>query len=249
MQNRADLTAPLTLQSCTPCAMLAPISGAPFLPSPESLLHMTYLDYDALARTPLQRDPYEWMIVENFIKPERFKDVSKDYPSVPGPGSHPPAELTIEGHFAALMDEMLGDDFKKMVEEKFDIDLTGRPTMYTVRGFVRQRDGEIHTDSKTKLITVLLYMNEGWEADGGRLRILRSGTDLNDYVAEVPPYGGTLLMFRRSDNSWHGHNPSEGPRRAIQLNWVTSQEVVEREQSRHSFSTKLKKVTGALFGR
>ena len=62
--------------------------------------------------------------------------------------------------------------------------------MYTVRGFVRSRDGEIHTDSKTKLITVLLYMNEGWESDGGRLRILRSGTDLEDSVAEVPPYGG-----------------------------------------------------------
>ena len=168
---------------------------------------MTYLDYDALARTPLQRDPYDWIIVENFIKPEQFKDVSKDYPKVPGPGSHPPAALSIDGHFAALMDELLSDDFKKMVEEKFDIDLTGRPTMYTVRGFVRERDGEIHTDSKTKIITVLLYMNEGWEADGGRLRILRSGTDLNDYVAEVPPYGGTLLMFRRSDNSWHGHNP------------------------------------------
>jgi Rps23 Pro-64 3,4-dihydroxylase Tpa1-like proline 4-hydroxylase len=112
---------------------------------------------------------------------------------------------------------------------------------------VRSRDGEIHTDSKTKLITVLLYMNEGWESDGGRLRLLRSGTDLDDYVAEVPPNGGTLLAFRRADNSWHGHKPHEGPRRAIQLNWVTNQDVVDREQNRHRFSTKVKKFASALF--
>ncbi|MDB5651629.1 MAG: hypothetical protein JWL62_3149 [Hyphomicrobiales bacterium] len=210
---------------------------------------MTYLDFETLDGTQLQRDPFEWLIVENFIRSEQFGNVSADFPKVPGPGSHPPAELSIQGHFAALMKELQGDAFRAAIEKKFDIDLTNRPTMYTVRGFVRQRDGEIHTDSKTKLITVLLYMNEGWESDGGRLRILRSGTDLEDKVAEVPPYGGTLLAFRRSDNSWHGHKPHEGPRRAIQLNWVTDQAVVDHEQSRHRFSTRMKKITNTLLRR
>ena len=113
--------------------------------------------------------------------------------------------------------------------------------MYTVRGFVREKDGAIHTNSETKIITVLLYMNERWQEDAGRLRLLRSPTDLEDYVAEVPPYGGTLLVFRRSDNSWHGHKPISGPRRAMQFNWVTTQDVVDHEQRRHQFSTKFKK--------
>ncbi len=117
--------------------------------------------------------------------------------------------------------------------------------MYTVRGFCRARDGQIHTDSKTKIITVLLYMNgREWPSDSGRLRLLRGGTDLEDYVAEVEPAGGTLLVFRRSDNSWHGHHSFEGRRRAIQLNWVTDQSVVDREQGRHGFSSKLKKLLG-----
>jgi SM-20-related protein len=209
---------------------------------------MSYLDYDALERTALRTDPYDFIMVENFIRPERFPEVSTDFPKTPGPGSHPPSELEIHGHFAGLMAELDGEQFRKAIERKFDLDLTGRPTMYTVRGHVRARDGAIHTDTKTKIITVLLYMNEGWESDGGRLRILRSGTDLEDYVAEVPPNGGTLLVFRRSETSWHGHLPHEGPRRAIQLNWVTSQDVVDREQIRHRFATKMKKVAGALFG-
>ncbi len=210
---------------------------------------MAYLDLPALERTQLERDPYDYLIVPNFIEPSRFSAVSKDYPQVPGPGSHPPSELDIRGEFAALIEELHGEAFRKSIEQKFDIDLAGRPTMYTVRGFVRARDGEIHTDSRTKIITVLLYMNEGWEADGGRLRILRSGTSLEDPVAEVPPNGGTLLAFRRADNSWHGHKPHEGPRRAIQLNWVTSQDVVDREQGRHRFSTRIKKIGNVLLGR
>ena len=202
---------------------------------------MIYCDFEALERTPLQSDPFEHVVVPNFLRAERFAEVIADYHEVPGPGSHPPSELDIRGHFAALMEELRGPLFQSAVEAKFGVDLTDRPTMYTVRGFVREKDGSIHTDSETKIVTVLLYMNEPWQADGGRLRLLRSGTDLEDYVAEVPPNGGTLLVFKRSERSWHGHKPFSGRRRAIQLNWVTNQAVVDHEQGRHRISTKLKK--------
>ena len=204
---------------------------------------MSFLDYAAFAAVPLQRDPYDFIVVPNFLQPDRFRDAVRDYPNVPGPGSHPPSELEIKGHFKSLMAELQGPDFRAAVEQKFSIDLTGRPTMYTVRGFVREKDGSIHTDSTTKIITVLLYMNEAWEQDGGRLRLLRSGDSLENPVAEVPPYGGTLLVFKRADNSWHGHKPFSGPRRAIQLNWVTDQAVADHEQNRHKISTRIKKLT------
>ena len=134
------------------------------------------------------------------------------------------------------------------MEAWFNADLTGRPTMYTVCDCVQEKDRDIRRDSRANILTVPLNMEEGRESDGGRLRILRSGTDLEDYVAEVPPNGGTLLAFRRSENSWHGHKLHEGPRRAIQLNWVTGQDVVDREQGRHRLATKVKKLAGALFG-
>ena len=203
---------------------------------------MTYCDFAALERTPLERDPFEFVVIPNFLTSERFPDVLADYPEVPGPGSHPPSELSIRGHFQGLMNELLGPEFRAAIERKFAIDLAGRPTMYTVRGFVNERDGSIHTDTDTKIITVLLYMNEHWQADAGRLRLLRSADDLEDFVAEVPPNGGTLLVFKRADNSWHGHKPVVGPRRAIQLNWVTSQDVVDYEQRRHQISTKFKRL-------
>jgi hypothetical protein len=203
------------------------------------------LKLEEFRREPLVRDPFEYMILNNFVDKDALDGARVSYPEVPGPGSHPPGALNIEGAFQDLMDELQGPAFQAAVEEKFDIDLSSRPTMYTVRGFCRERDGKIHTDSKTKIITVLLYMNDDdWPNDGGRLRILRNGTDLENYVDEVTPKGGTLVVFKRSDNSWHGHHPFAGKRRAIQLNWVTDQSVVEREQGRHGFSARLKSLFG-----
>jgi hypothetical protein len=201
-----------------------------------------------LDATPLQRDPFDYLIVPSLVRRERLDDVVSDFPAVPGPGSHPLDELVIKGHFKALMDELESAPFRAAIEHKFGIDLSGKPTMYTVRGFTRQSDGSIHTDSKTKIITVLLYLNQQWEADGGRLRLLRDSSNLDNYVAEVPPTDGTLLVFRRADNSWHGHQPFAGPRRTIQMNWVTSHKVVEMEQRRHRLSTRIKRFKG-LFGR
>jgi SM-20-related protein len=203
---------------------------------------MGYLDIAALNVTPLKTEPYDYLVVPDFVRAERFPSVVADYPSVPGPGSHPLSELRVGGSFKGLLDELNGPEFRHSVEDKFGIDLLSRPTMFTVRGECRATDGKIHTDSVTKLITVLLYMNEKWDKDGGRLRILRNGADLDDYVEEVPPHGGTLLVFRRSEKSWHGHQPFDGPRRAIQMNWVTDKSVVAREQSRHAISSTIKKL-------
>lgn len=201
---------------------------------------MSHLDYEALSATPLKTDPYDYFVVPNFVRPDSFERIVTDFPKMTQPGSVPPSSLDIHGAFAELLAEMDGPRFRQLIEEKFGLDLSDKPTMFTVRGRCRTTDGKIHTDSESKIITVLLYLNRAWEADGGRLRVLRSGTDLNATVEEVPPHGGTLLVFRRADNSWHGHEPFEGERRAIQMNWVTGADIVAYEQRRHRISSLIK---------
>jgi Rps23 Pro-64 3,4-dihydroxylase Tpa1-like proline 4-hydroxylase len=109
---------------------------------------------------------------------------------------------------------------------------------------VRGRDGGIHTDSKEKILTGLLYLNPEWNEEGGRLRLLRNGKDMNDYVLEIPPVGGNMVVFRRCENSWHGHLPSKGRRLSLQFNWVTDDGYVQRELARHRFSGWMKRLTG-----
>jgi len=202
------------------------------------------LEFEKFSATPLQQDPYQYMVVEDFVQPAALAAAALDFPKIDKAGSFPLPTLEYGPEFAKLIRALEGDRFRREVEKKFGLDLTGRPTMVTVRGQTDATDGRIHTDSRTKIITMLVYFNEAWQNQGGRLRILRSGTDLEDYVAEVEPRIGTLLAFRRSENSWHGHKPYVGPRRAIQLNWVLDEGVKTREQKRHKISAFFKKLFG-----
>ena len=168
--------------------------------------------------------------------------IERDFPSVTHPGSFPLPTLHYGSAFQAFMDAIRGPEFTQAVAEKFGIDLSERPTMVTVRGQSSARDGQIHTDSVTKLVTVLIYMNGKWESPTGRLRLLRAPDNLNDVIAEVPPDEGTLLVFENKPNAWHGFEAFEGPRRVIQLNWVTNGRVVWWEQTRHKFSAFFKEL-------
>jgi SM-20-related protein len=201
---------------------------------------MSALDFERLRQVPLTTEPFSFVIVPGFIRGDALAAIHRDYPRVSRAGSFPVSTLRYGPAFAAVVEELQGPAMRRAIEEKFGIALDGRPTMVTVRGRCRARDGAIHTDSLTKIITVLIYMNGGWEAPGGRLRLLRSASDLEDFIAEVPPVEGTLLAFKRSDNSYHGHKPFEGERRAIQLNWVTHESVVRKELSRHRLSAWVK---------
>lgn len=203
---------------------------------------MSALNLDLLKKTPLVREPFNFIVVPGFVNKEIAGALATDFPQISKPGSFPLSEVEYGPAFDALIKELRGPAFQAAIEEKFGIDLSNRPTMVTVRGNCQKKDGQIHTDTETKIITVLVYMNESWENQAGRLRLLRSKDDIEDMIAEVPPEWGTLLVFRRSDNSWHGHKSFEGPRRVIQLNWVVDQSVVEHEQARHRMSARLKKL-------
>jgi len=202
------------------------------------------IDLDSFGATPLTAEPFPYLMVPNFVRAEAMTAINADYPLVTHPGSFPLPTLEFGPAFRAFMDAIQGPEFTRAVEEKFGLSLAGRPTMVTARGVSAARDGQIHTDSRTKLITVLIYMNNAWEAKTGRLRLLRGPDDLEDVIAEVPPDEGTLLIFKNEPNAWHGFHPFEGPRRVIQLNWVTDMGVVKREQTRHKVSAFFKRLRG-----
>jgi len=203
---------------------------------------MAHLNIDKLEAAELHREPYLYTIVPGFLSPESVKRINATYPKIEKGGSYPIESLEAGMAIKEVIDELDGPAFQKAIEAKFGVDLTDRPKMYSLRGYTRAKDGQIHTDSRDKIITVLLYLNESWQQAGGRLRILRNGTDVDDFTAEVAPDNGTLLVFKRSDNSWHGHHPFEGPRRSLQMNWMTSEGSKGWHKIRHTVSAAVKKV-------
>jgi len=205
---------------------------------------MVQLKIDLLKKAELRSDPFEYTIVPGFLPPDSLQEIVSSYPSLKG-GSYPLEAVDVPPAVQALIDEMDGPEFEQAVEDKFDVRLKGQPKMYSLRGYCRNSDGKIHTDSKDKIITVLLYLNQNWNEEGGKLRMLRGGKDLGDYAEEVPPDNGTLLVFKRSGNSWHGHGPFEGKRCSIQMNWMVSSGARGFHKLRHTISAKVKKLTAA----
>jgi len=203
---------------------------------------LDYLAIDAFRATPLVKEPFEHLIVERFIGPSALAEINADYPRISSSGSFPVDELSFGSAFNAFLDELNSEEFREAFEEKFGIDLSGRPTITTVRGWCDAKDGKIHTDSTSKIITVLIYMNERWDDAGGRLRLLHSADNIDDFIVELPPVAGTLLAFKRSNNSWHGHTSFAGERRVIQFNWLTSQGNRQIAMLRHHTSASFKRL-------
>lgn len=203
---------------------------------------MPAIDLAAFEASPLQRDPFDYVVVPGFVPSAALAGIGVDFPQIDKPGSFPVGEASYGPAFRALLDEFATPEVRGAFERKFGIDLSDRPLMVTVRGRCQKKDGRIHTDSKTKIITVLIYLNPKGDDGIANLRLLRSADDIEDYAAEVPPENGTLLAFRRSDSSYHGHKPFVGKRHVVQFNWVTDAKVVLREQARHRFSARLKRL-------
>ena len=200
------------------------------------------LDADALRKATLVPEPFPYLIVDNIIRPEVLSDVVGSFPAIKKRGSFPPHAVACSGLFATLMQEMQSDELRDLIGERLGMDLTNRPPMITVRGRTSEKDGEIHTDSTSKLVTVLLYLNPGWASPVGRLRLLYNNRDLVPYAAEISPEAGRCLIFKVTPNCWHGHEPFVGERRTIQLNYVSSDKVRDRELNRHRLSAFLKQL-------
>ena len=198
---------------------------------------MAFLNLAAFEKTPLQRDPFDFLVTDGIMSPEALEQINSDYPAIDVPANFKPEDLQYGPAFQQLLDEVDSPGFQAAVERKFGVSLDNTEKTITVRKYSEMSDGNIHTDHWSKVITVLLYFNPEWHQEGGKLRLLRSKTDIEDYAAEATPIGGTLLAFRRSNNSFHGYKRFEGERRMVQVNWVRSGRIAWYAQQLARFGT------------
>lgn len=205
----------------------------------EGMAMAEFLNLDALMTATLVTEPYEYVIVPKFVKQTALTAIAPEYPKIEQGGSFPLHSLSYGPTFERFCGELQGQALRTLFEEKFAMDLTDRPTTLTVRGRCRMKDGKVHTDSRSKLVTVLVYLNDTWDAGGGRLRLLRSN-DIDDVIEEAPPELGTMIAFINRENAWHGHLPFDGERRVLQLNWVVSDAAAKRSERRHGWSAWIK---------
>jgi hypothetical protein len=202
------------------------------------------LQINALEQTKLEPSPFEHVVVKDFIGNDAVSEINRDYPEIHDPKNFQIEDLSFGPGFEQFLTELQSDEVREAVGRKFGVDLTGKPSQITVRRLCESSDGKIHTDSRTKIISALVYFNEEWPHEGGQLRLLRSDSNVEDYAVEVPPKAGTLLAFRRCDHSYHGHKPFDGERRMVQIAWVEPKRVGNYKGKRDKIMWRIKRFFG-----
>ncbi|ACI51874.1 conserved hypothetical protein [Gluconacetobacter diazotrophicus PA1 5] len=205
-------------------------------------------DYAALEAAPVSDDPFPHAVVPHFIRPDDLQALVASLPELASGGSFPPSALAVSPLVRGVMEEMEGPVLRGIIARKFGLDLHDAPTMLTLRGRTREKDGRIHCDSVAKRVTVLLYLNPAsasWARQEGCVRLLRGPDDIEDFAAEVPPVDGTLLIFPNGPTTWHGHRQYVGRRYTIQLNYMETGAKARSELRRHRLSALAKRLSRA----
>jgi len=203
------------------------------------------LDESALAGMEVRHEPYDYAFVDQVMPASLKEEILADAPVIPHRGTYGVPNLRYGPKFDAVLKDLLNPRFRKLVEQKFGVDLSkGHPTMVMMGSTTgHYNEGYAHPDSKHKLFTVLLGFTREYPYERGRLRVLRSD-DREDYAFEYPPEYGKMLLFKVSDKSWHGFLPQKSERMSLQFCWVDSQAYAAQTYARHALSAWAKATPG-----
>lgn len=199
--------------------------------------------------TDIRREPFPFLIAHGQLPDESRGELERDFPRYTSAGFFPYDPSDCGPSVNTLVQRLSSVEFASAIGERLGIANLGQyPTLITLCRSLNKRHGTIHTDSKSKVATALLYLNGMWpDTSDGCLRFLGSIDNIDSMVApELKPLYGEFAVFKRCDNSFHGHLPYEGERRVIQVAWLTSEEEKLRKTKRGKFSRAFKKIFGSL---
>ena len=222
------------------------MSAAPATPSSPPLFDPARLDRpDTLVRS----EPFRFLVAHDQLPTQSADELKRDFPAYSSAGFFPYEEKDCGPSIRSLIAALTEPAVASAVGARLGIENLGQyPTLVTLCRALNNRHGTIHTDSRSKVATALLYLNEFWpDTSDGCFRFLNRIDAIDDLAAaEIKPLYGNFVVFKRADNSFHGHLPFEGERRVIQVAWLTSEEEKQRKTQRGKLSRLFKKLFGGL---
>jgi hypothetical protein len=193
----------------------------------------------------MAHQPFPFLIASGTLADTKRDALRQDFPQYKEAGYLPYSEKECGPAVVELINEATSPQVADTLGDQLGIErLSQYPTMVTICRFLNRRHGSIHADGKAKIATALFYLNDTWEpTSDGCFRFLKGPDDIDDMVApELKPLYGNFAIFKRTDNSFHGHRPFEGERRVIQIAWVVSEEEKLRKTRTGRISRFLKRV-------
>jgi hypothetical protein len=205
---------------------------------------------DQLDAADSREVPFPLLVAHDVLDPASVHTLDADFPRYAGAGYFPHAANDCGDSVNALVSELMSPEFADALGDHLGIArLSQYPPLVTICRSLNLRHGSIHTDSVSKVASLLLYLNPQWptESHAGCLRFLAQPHDIEDtLMPEIPPVYGTLAAFKRTDCSYHGHLPFEGERHVIQVAWLVDAAAKARKTRRGRLSRFVKWLTGRM---
>jgi len=202
---------------------------------------METIDLSVIKDAERHRDPYDFVLGRDIIREDAIAPLRETFPEVAKPGSNTASEIGLDGLFRTFVEELEGPELTEELSRVFDRDLHACPRLTTIMRHSSTKHGAIHTDGKSKVMTLLVYMNDAWEdSPAGKLRALYDGENFEPFAVQIEPTMGRFFAFLRADNSWHGHKPYAGERRVVQVAWLTDASALNKKKRLNRFARALK---------
>ena len=97
---------------------------------------MSYFNYAALDAVTVNRDPFDYLVVPEFLTAEGLAAANRDYPEISTAGNKDLEALRYGPGFRAVIDELNSPDFTGRIAGKFGVNLNNAVTTITTGSIV-----------------------------------------------------------------------------------------------------------------
>ncbi|HEX5305942.1 MAG TPA: 2OG-Fe(II) oxygenase, partial [Dyella sp.] len=113
--------------------------------------------------TEVRHEPFPFMIAHGQLPDDARGDLERDFPRYTSAGFFPYDPADCGPSINALVERLTAPEFASAVGKRLGIENLGHyPTLITLCRSLNKRHGTIHTDSRSKIATALLYLNAQW---------------------------------------------------------------------------------------
>src|SRR4051794_17115547 len=143
------------------------------------MMALSLVNVEAVRGARISHEPYDYFLGSGILKEEAVPELKRDFPDIQKPGYLTVEEVGLKGRFKTLIEELESPEFTEEISKKWGRDMHPYPRLTTIMKRSQPKYGAIHTDGPSKVMTMLVYMNDDSGQDtGGRLRGLPYGEAL-----------------------------------------------------------------------
>ena len=176
-------------------------------------------NFTKLGALKLHDHPFRYVVHDPTILDSKVLELlCENFPVTSKVGHNEVADVNLGKEWKAFIEEIHSAAYREAIEKVTGLSLSSYQVGIGLRHLSKLSHGSPHADVPRKKVTHLIYFNNEWPHETGRLRLLRS-KNLNDVHDIITPLKGNGLIFVVSKNSFHGFEPFEGVRNAIQINF------------------------------